>query len=1011
MPGDELQDLTHEVDRLVFSSSSDSDHDTHQNNQAYINDLECQNIDLKRQLAAATHAATTPAINANAATTSAMSQGKDKVAEWIHRIAGKYTLMYVLWIGNMEVSLKMTPDPIYHPDDRFKHIEGKQQGEYLDLLKVLPPDYCNPALVKNLYFQTHFKEGMNQARSDAIAHVHRICGLRLFNISNMADFANHNWREKNYREFIGWVEGDNGKSYYEPFAPILHHNYCGKIDINKLFLNLVLIQVYKAIIHGPGSLDQPNNVWELKESKWGISEITPGAIAVTAICARFALSHDAHFQRQGSTTHIDYEEDFYTYLEFLSVNNGIVKKILNVWNEQLYGVTNTKTTAIPQQSQNSAKTILAALKATGSHSEDQSVTTIHDRENVGTGSANCYDSDGDNSDSTPTLPLLMASLDPFGMPLLPDVTPLASPPAPPKPHPSHASRSGAITCDTSNVTESLPPHRLNRFRSKRTGPEQHPSTGEVVVDESRKPNFEPPFEAVITTIVALLKESNFDVRSSAVSILGMVSEQTRSGATIAPVIPNIVTLLKDSDSDVQSQAVSALEKVSEQAEPRAAIAHAIPDIVALLKHSDNSVQQFTQTFDTAKFRAAIAPAIPNIVALLNNSHHFVQVCTVVALVNVSKQAEFCIAIAGVIPDILSLLKDSEPFFQSCTVHKLVNFSEQAEFQAAIRPGIPNIVALLKDSDCSIQSSTVSTLAKFLEKARWRAAIAPAITHVVALLKDSDSDVRASAISVLGVSAAPHPDRKLGTTSSAACSSLSPEVRTSIILPCSTEPLLLSIESKAQPSWTSALASSPADGDFLLSHPHLSDFQGNEHADTLAEQATSARPVLHLTRERAKVRSVREWDRDWAAKLHSNASALVLTSPPLLKLSPIHKDFPGSRAQHTRLIQAITGHGFLGEYYSRFLPNLSTACPCGSTPLQTREHILTSCSLFEGHRSLLCKVSRGIDLAFLLGMKSGLRAVSKFICQTAAFAKQPNRPQNPISTQPGTPETTQTHDPP
>ncbi|KAF8524065.1 hypothetical protein BU17DRAFT_10251, partial [Hysterangium stoloniferum] len=163
---------------------------------------------------------------------------------------------------------------------------------------------------------------MNQARSDAIARVHRICSLHLFNISNMADFVNHNWCEKDYREFIGWVEGDNGESYYEPFAPILHHNYCSKIDINKLFLNPVLIQVYKAIICGPGSLEQPNNVRGLKESKWGISEITPGAIAATAICARFALSHDAHFQRQGSATHIDYEEDFYTYLEFLSVNNG-----------------------------------------------------------------------------------------------------------------------------------------------------------------------------------------------------------------------------------------------------------------------------------------------------------------------------------------------------------------------------------------------------------------------------------------------------------------------------------------------------------------------------------------------------------------------------------------------------------------------------------------------------------------------------------------------------------------
>ncbi|KAF8526908.1 armadillo-type protein [Hysterangium stoloniferum] len=171
---------------------------------------------------------------------------------------------------------------------------------------------------------------------------------------------------------------------------------------------------------------------------------------------------------------------------------------------------------------------------------------------------------------------------------------------------------------------------------------------------SERAEFRATIEGVITPIVALLKESNFDVQSSAVSILGMVSEQARLGATIAPVIPDIVTLLKDSDSDIQSQAVSALEKVSEQG------AFTVWVLGTFSKQ--------------------------------------------VALVNISKQ-----------------------------VHKLANFSEQAEFQAAIRPGIPDIVAFLKDSDCSIQSSTVSTLAKFLEQE--------------------------SAISVLGVSAAPHPDRK------------------------------------------------------------------------------------------------------------------------------------------------------------------------------------------------------------------------------------------------------------
>ncbi|KAF8522645.1 hypothetical protein BU17DRAFT_86938 [Hysterangium stoloniferum] len=204
MPSDELED---EVDQLALYSSSNLDHDAQQNEQAHFNELKHQNIDLKRQLAVATHAATTPALNTDAATTgpmnSVMSQGKDMVAERICQIAGKYTLMYVLWIGNMEVLLKTTPDPKYHLDDQFKNIEGKQQGEYLDLLKALPHDYCDPELVKNLYFQTHFKEGMNQAHSDAVAHVCCICGPHLFNIPNIADFANHNWHEKNIVSLLG----------------------------------------------------------------------------------------------------------------------------------------------------------------------------------------------------------------------------------------------------------------------------------------------------------------------------------------------------------------------------------------------------------------------------------------------------------------------------------------------------------------------------------------------------------------------------------------------------------------------------------------------------------------------------------------------------------------------------------------------------------------------------------------------------------------------------------------
>ncbi|KAK0201167.1 hypothetical protein DFS33DRAFT_1227983, partial [Desarmillaria ectypa] len=69
----------------------------------------------------------------------------------------------------------------------------------------------------------------------------------------------------------------------------------------------------------------------------------------------------------------------------------------------------------------------------------------------------------------------------------------------------------------------------------------------------------------------------------------------------------------------------------------------------------------------------------------------------------------------------------------------------------------------------------------------------------------------------------------------------------------------------------------------------------------------------------------------------------------------------------------TGHGFAGEYYSRFVPNENIDCPCGER-LQTREHILREYERYEDHRDLLQAVSRDIFLLDNLGTKNGIEAL-------------------------------------
>ena len=63
----------------------------------------------------------------------------------------------------------------------------------------------------------------------------------------------------------------------------------------------------------------------------------------------------------------------------------------------------------------------------------------------------------------------------------------------------------------------------------------------------------------------------------------------------------------------------------------------------------------------------------------------------------------------------------------------------------------------------------------------------------------------------------------------------------------------------------------------------------------------------------------------------------------------------SRVQQSgRLNQTLTGHGYHGEYYYRFnILNNPTNCFCSGTPiLQSRDHIIRDCPMYDEGRSAL-----------------------------------------------------------
>ncbi|KAH7318831.1 hypothetical protein B0J17DRAFT_584263, partial [Rhizoctonia solani] len=88
----------------------------------------------------------------------------------------------------------------------------------------------------------------------------------------------------------------------------------------------------------------------------------------------------------------------------------------------------------------------------------------------------------------------------------------------------------------------------------------------------------------------------------------------------------------------------------------------------------------------------------------------------------------------------------------------------------------------------------------------------------------------------------------------------------------------------------------------------------------------------------------------------------------------------------RLIQLITGHSFVGEYYQRFVPSESAECPCGEVVIQTREHILIDCPLHDEARFHLRRASCSLCIPTLLGTYKGLKAVTCFLSNSNAFSK-------------------------
>ena len=144
-------------------------------------------------------------------------------------------------------------------------------------------------------------------------------------------------------------------------------------------------------------------------------------------------------------------------------------------------------------------------------------------------------------------------------------------------------------------------------------------------------------------------------------------------------------------------------------------------------------------------------------------------------------------------------------------------------------------------------------------------------------------------------------------------------------------------------------------------------------------------TLTHARRAATERVIKEWTGEWKTAEIRGQWAAANRLAPSLKPTPHFKNLYRKREVFGRLVQCRTGHGYTGEFYKRFVPSENTDCACGERN-QTREHILRTCPLYEAHRNLLRQASRDIALPEILGTKTGILALAKFLENSGAFTK-------------------------
>ncbi|KAG1884710.1 hypothetical protein F4604DRAFT_1919192 [Suillus subluteus] len=259
-------------------------------------------------------------LEANQPTRKSSKAPSDLVAfdEEVKIFAKKYGVMYEMFPLNAELLKKALPVSIPPSERAARYANSAAEEDALlsELYSILPQHLHH--LVASNHFHKILQQSLEAGQSSEIIKLRRV-GSRIFNLDS--NYFLTSTKRDTIKELCDLLGTTPGHHSYPLFPPILFPDARPDTTNATVFGNWKpLAQILKAVLMGEASLTSVKKGGPPQNSKlWGVSTITPGALAWSATMAIFLLSPDTTFSQdgQGKNSGIQYKNLFHSFKKIL----------------------------------------------------------------------------------------------------------------------------------------------------------------------------------------------------------------------------------------------------------------------------------------------------------------------------------------------------------------------------------------------------------------------------------------------------------------------------------------------------------------------------------------------------------------------------------------------------------------------------------------------------------------------------------------------------------------------